>query len=279
MILAVASGKGGTGKTTVAVNLARAANSRIQLLDCDVEAPNDHLFLKGKIRDEFPVNVLIPSVDESLCDACGECIEFCEFNAIVSLKTTPLIFPELCHSCGGCVEICPQKAISEVPHRIGEIQISERNNITLIQGRIDIGVAMAPPMIRAVKARLQNGNPVIIDAPPGNSCPVIAAIKDSDYVALVTEPTPFGLHDLKLAVEMTREIKIPFGVIINRVGVGDNRVQEFCDREGIPILAEIPDDRRIAEAYSRGELIVDALPEYNRIFNNILDQTLNGEAE
>ncbi|NQU05669.1 MAG: P-loop NTPase [Calditrichaeota bacterium] len=276
MILAIASGKGGTGKTTVAVNLAKVVNSHVQLLDCDVEAPNDHLFLNGTVRNEVIVNVLIPSVDESLCDACGECSQFCEFNAIVSLKTTPLVFPELCHSCGGCLEVCPQKAIREVPHRVGVIQISEKDNITLTQGRIDIGVAMSPPIIRAVKERIQTRDYTIIDAPPGTSCPVIAAIKGVDFVALVTEPTPFGLHDLKLAIDMVREINIPFGVIINRVGIGDNRVHSLCEQEGIPILMEIPDDRRIAEAYSRGELIVEALPEYRQYFTDFLKQIVKG---
>ncbi|MCF7809554.1 ATP-binding protein [bacterium] len=274
MKLAVASGKGGTGKTTIAVNLAKVVKSRLRLLDCDVEAPNDHLFLNGSIQNEEIVNVLIPVVDESLCDACGECSQFCEFNAIVSLKTTPLIFPELCHSCGGCMEVCPHRAITEEPHRIGVIQISEKDNITLTQGRIDIGVAMAPPMIRAVKARMQNGNHCIIDAPPGTSCPVIAAISGVDYVAMVTEPTPFGLHDLKLAIDMAREINIPFGVIINRVGIGDNRVHSLCEQEGIPILMELPDDRRIAEAYSRGDLIVEALPEYRRYFEELWKKVL-----
>ena len=269
LILAIASGKGGTGKTTVAVNLARVLDSPVQLLDCDVEAPNAHLFLNGSACEEETVGIPIPQVDESLCDACGECSLFCQFHAIVSLKTAPLVFPELCHGCGGCAEICPQKAIQEVDHRIGVIRTSRVDNITLIQGRLDIGVAMAPPLIRAVKARHRNGVPTILDAPPGTSCPVVATLQGTDYVVLVAEPTPFGLNDLKLAVEMVRELRLPFGVVINRVGVGDDRVHLFCGQEGIPILLEIPDDRRIAEAYSRGELIVDALPEYRRVFESL----------
>lgn len=277
MILAIASGKGGTGKTTLAVNLALALGSQVQLLDCDVEAPNAHLFLNGSEQEEDTVGILIPQVDESLCDACGECSLFCQFHAIVALKTKILVFPELCHGCGGCLEVCPQRAIREVSHRIGVIRTFRKDNITLIQGCLDIGVAMSPPLIRAVKARQHSGVFTILDAPPGTSCPVIATLQGADYVALVTEPTPFGLNDLKLAVEMVRELKLPFGVVINRVGVGDDRVHLFCEHEDIPILLEIPDDRRIAEAYSRGELIVEALPEYCRIFENLSESIMKLE--
>lgn len=276
MILAVASGKGGTGKTTVAVNLARMLGSHVQLLDCDVEAPNAHLFLNGSACEEETVGIPIPQVDESLCDACGECSLFCQFHAIVSLKTAPLVFPELCHGCGGCTEVCPQKAIREISHRIGVIRTLRVDNITLIQGCLDIGVAMAPPLIRSVKARLQNGVTTILDAPPGTSCPVITTLQGADYVLLVTEPTPFGLNDLKLAVEMVRELRLPFGVVVNRVGIGDDRVHLFCGRENIPILLEIPDDRRIAESYSRGDIIIEVLPEYRSRFNILINQLGKG---
>ena len=270
MILAVASGKGGTGKTTVAVNLARVFGSDVRLLDCDVEEPNDHLFLNGSVREEETVSIPIPQVDESLCDACGECSRFCQYHAIVSFGTKPLVFPEMCHGCGGCAKVCPKKAIREKNRRIGVIEKMLADNITLVQGRLDVGVAMAPPLIRAVKARLQNGAPAILDAPPGTSCPVITALRGTDFVVLVTEPTPFGLHDLRLAVEMVRELGISFGVVVNRMGIGDERVHAFCGQEGIPILLEIPDDRRIAEDYSRGNLIVEALPEYRGSFENLL---------
>ena len=270
MILAVASGKGGTGKTTVAVNLARVFGSDVRLLDCDVEEPNDHLFLKGSVRGEETVSIPIPQVDESLCDGCGECSRFCQYHAIVSFGTTPLIFPEMCHGCGGCAKVCPKKAIREKGHRIGVIETIQAGTITLIQGRLDVGVAMAPPLIRSVKARLRNGAFAILDAPPGTSCPVITTLRDTDFVALVTEPTPFGLHDLRLAVEMIRELGISFGVVVNRMGIGDERVHEYCRQEGISILLEIPDDRRIAEAYSKGNLIVEALPEYRGSFENLL---------
>ncbi len=272
MIITVASGKGGTGKTTVAVNLARASGTDVQLLDCDVEAPNDHLFLHISEPEEEIFGVPIPEVNPSLCDACGDCSKFCQFNAIVTLKTGVLVFPELCHSCGGCVEICPHHALTEVNKRTGVIRTSTDGNIKLIQGLVDVGVSTVPPLIKAVKSRRKAGELTIIDAPPGASCPVIATIEGTDYVLLVTEPTPFGLNDLKLAVDMVRELKLPFGVVINRVGVGDDRVHQYCQKEDIAILLEIPDDRRIAEAYSRGELMVEALPEYNELFLSLLEK-------
>ncbi|PKN71028.1 MAG: (4Fe-4S)-binding protein [Deltaproteobacteria bacterium HGW-Deltaproteobacteria-12] len=270
MKIAIASGKGGTGKTTVAVNLARAMGNHVLLLDCDVEEPNAHLFLKGdKVREEI-VTIPIPQVDESLCNSCGECSKFCEYHAIVTFGTAPLIFPEMCHGCGGCTRVCPPKAITEVGRRIGVVETLTSEKITLIGGRLDVGVAMAPPLIRAVKEHLHNNLPAILDAPPGTSCPVIATIRDTDMILLVTEPTPFGLNDLALAVDMVRELKIPFGVIINRMGSGDDRVHHYCEKENIPVLLEIPDDRRIAEAYSRGIMMVDALPEYRKLFENLM---------
>ncbi len=275
MILAIASGKGGTGKTTVSVNLARALGCDVRLLDCDVEEPNDHLFLKGSRAREEIVTIPIPQVDESLCDGCGECGRACQYHAIVSFGAKPLVFPEMCHGCGGCARVCPRKAIREVERRIGVIETDRAGNITLIQGRLDVGEAMAPPLIRAVKAHLQNGLPAILDAPPGTSCPVIAAIRGADLVLLVTEPTPFGLHDLRLAVEMVRALGIPFGVVVNRVGIGDDRVHVYCREGKIPVLLEIPDDRRIAESYSRGELIVESLPEYRGLFLSLIDKTMN----
>jgi len=271
MILAVASGKGGTGKTTVSVNLARSIGSAVQLLDCDVEEPNAHLFLRGRQNGTDVVSIPIPEVDESLCVACGECGRFCRYHAIVSFGSSPLVFPEMCHGCGGCALVCPRSAIRETGWRVGEVETQDVDGITLVQGRLDIGVAMAPPLIRAVKSRMKDkGATVILDAPPGTSCPVIATLRGSDFVLLVTEPTPFGLHDLQLAVDMVRELGITFGVVVNRMGVGDDRVHRFCREQEIPILLEIPDDRRIAEAYSRGELVVDALPEYRSHFATLL---------
>ncbi len=285
MIVSVASGKGGTGKTTVSVNLARTIGSGVQLLDCDVEEPNAHLFLRGNETGSDVVTIPIPEVDESLCDGCGECSRLCRYHAIVSFGSTPLVFPDLCHGCGGCALVCPHGAIRETGKRIGVVETRDADGITLIQGRLDIGVAMAPPLIRAVKARLKTGTTAILDAPPGTSCPVIATVRGSDFVVLVTEPTPFGLHDLRLAVDMIRELSIPFGVVVNRMGAGDDRVHRFCRGEDIPILLEILDDRRIAEAYSRGELVVDALPDHASHFAtllwNIREETRNtgGQAE
>jgi len=278
MILAIASGKGGTGKTTVSTNLAKVFGAPVQLLDCDVEEPNAHLFLPGSLRERESVNTPIPEVDESLCDGCGECGRLCQFHAIVSLGSSPLVFPELCHGCGGCRRVCPKQAIREVERRIGVVETLALDSITLIRGVLDVGVAMAPPLIRAVKARMRPEIPAILDAPPGTSCPVIATLRGAEYVMLVTEPTPFGLHDLGLAVEVVRELKIPLGVVVNRMGIGDDRVHRFCDRQGIPVLAEIPDDRRIAEAYSAGLLIVDALPEYRATFESLLERVEAGIA-
>lgn len=279
MKVAIASGKGGTGKTTVAVNLARVLGAPVQLLDCDVEEPNVHLFLKGTGRGEDIVTIPVPEVDESLCDACGECSRFCQYHALVSFGTKPLFFPEMCHGCGGCTKVCPKKAIREQGRRIGVVETMQTGNITLVTGRLDVGVAMAPPLVRAVKTRLQENTTAILDAPPGTSCPVIAAIRGADFVVLVTEPTPFGLHDLKLAAGMVREIGIPFGVVVNRVGVGDDRVHRFCREQDIPILLEIPDDRRIAEAYSRGELVVEALPGYRDHFLRLWERITMTEGQ
>jgi len=271
LIIAVASGKGGTGKTTIAVNLAYALDREVQLLDCDVEEPNAQLFLNGALLSTEEVTIPIPQIDASLCNGCGECSRFCEYNAIVSYGTMPLVFADMCHGCGGCMKVCPPQAIREVDHRIGVIETFSAGKITLIQGKLDIGAAMAPPLIRAVKRKMDNRIPILLDAPPGTSCPVITTLRGADFVALVTEPTPFGLNDLILAVETVREMDLPFGVIINRSGSGDARVNFYCADENIPILAEIPDDRKIAEAYSRGELIGKVFPKYRLIFEKIIN--------
>ena len=269
MILAVASGKGGTGKTSISVNLAKVLDFPVQLLDCDVEEPNAHLFLHGSLIGEEEVSIAVPKIDATACNACDECVDFCQFNALASFCGAPLVFPELCHGCGGCTLVCSRNAISEESFRIGTVRTLVDGNITLNSGCLDVGVSLASALVHSVKARREEGVTAILDAPPGTACPAVATLRGADYVVLVTEPTPFGLHDLKLAVDTVRELRLPFGVVINRVGIGDDRVQRFCSEASIPLLLEIPDDRRIAEAYSRGELIVEALPEYRAHFERL----------
>lgn len=271
MKVAVASGKGGTGKTTVAVNLARSWGSCVSLLDCDVEEPNDHLFLGGRQAGAWPVSLFVPAVDAALCDGCGECSRFCEFHAIATTGGVPIVFPGMCHGCGGCARVCPRRAIREVEERIGVVERWDAGDVELVLGRLDVGASLTPPVVNAVKARARGDRPAILDAPAGTSCPVVATLRGSDFVLLVTEPTPFGLHDLELAVELVRELRLPFGVVVNRVGVGDGRVHDYSRAKGIPILLEIPDDRRIAEAYSRGRLVVDVLPEYAGLFGSLAE--------
>jgi MinD superfamily P-loop ATPase len=269
LTIAIASGKGGTGKTTVALNLARVLEGFVQLLDCDVEEPNVQLFLKGSVLGQEVVNVRVPELEAALCQGCGKCVSFCRFGAIAVPKGQPIIFDELCHACGGCVMVCPHGALREVDKQIGVVDSYQSEGIALRQGKLKVGVPLAPPLIGAVKKNHIGNNPVIIDAPPGTSCPVVAALRGSDFVVLVTEPTPFGLHDLKLALEMVAELKLCCGVIVNRMGIGDDRIHSYCHEQGIDLLAEIPDDRRIAEAYSRGEIVVDVLPDYKALFESL----------
>jgi MinD superfamily P-loop ATPase len=257
MKISVASGKGGTGKTTIATNLAAviAKNGRdVAYLDCDVEEPNGHIFLKPKIEDQSDVTVLIPSVKLDKCNFCGECSATCEYHAIAVLGKKVEVFPSLCHSCGGCFEICPEDAIEEVPRTIGCIRNGAAMGVKFHEGRLHVGEALSPPVTKALR-KLRTSEVTIIDAPPGTSCPVIEAIANTDFVILVTEPTPFGLNDLGLALGMVRELGLPAGVIINRSDVGDNQTEKYCQKEKIDILMTIPYDRRIAEAYSRGEMM------------------------
>jgi len=273
MIISVASGKGGTGKTTVAVNMALSLEDGIQLLDCDVQEPNDHLFFKMNSYEEKRIYSPTPRVNTELCDRCGKCAEVCRFNAIAVLPNKIMIFDQLCHSCGLCSIVCPRKAIIEESREIGVIRMAEQNNIRLVYGVLNLEEPVAGRLIHAVKDEIEEGKDVIIDCPPGTSCPVIESVYGSDFCILVTEPTPFGLHSLRLMADMLREIKIPFGVLVNRAGIGDTRVYEYCRNEDIPILLEIPYDRRIAELYSRG--IPFALemkewkPRFQELFQNI----------
>ncbi len=271
MIITVASGKGGTGKTTIATNLARAAQQPVTLLDCDVEEPNSHLFLKPDIEKTTPVYKPIPEIDFEKCTFCGKCADICAYNAIAVVGQKVLVFKELCHGCGGCTVLCPEGAISERGEEIGVVETGQRSHITFAHGMLDVGGAMAVPVIRAVKKYARENSLTIIDAPPGTSCPVVATLQGSDFCVLVTEPTPFGLHDLKLAVDVVRQLGIPHGVVVNQADIGDSAVTNYCEAEQISILMQIPTDRRIAEAYSRGDMMVDVLPEYQEKFRTLLE--------
>ena len=275
MKIAVASGKGGTGKTTLAVNLAAAAARRgwsVAYLDADVEAPNGHLFLRPEIDHREPVSLLTPRVHEEVCNECGLCGQSCQYSAIVCLGAKPLVFPELCQGCGGCALACPRRAIIEVPHPIGRVESGRANGVAFVQGVLDVGQAKSPPVIRAARAAAPPVDWQIIDAPPGTSCPMVTAVRGADLVWLVSEPTPFGLHDLRLAVEAVRRLGPPVGVVINRAGIGDDRVARYCQEEGLAVWAEIPDDRRIAEAYARGRMVGEAAPEFGRVMESLLDR-------
>ncbi|MGB2763744.1 MAG: ATP-binding protein [Candidatus Aminicenantaceae bacterium] len=268
MIISVASGKGGTGKTTVAVNLALSLKDShsVQFLDCDVEEPNAHFFLNIHTLQSKPVFLPVPEIIEEKCTYCGKCVEVCAYNAIAVLKDNVLVFPELCHGCGGCTLLCPEQAIKEKGQKIGVIEYGSENNLQFIHGKLDIGQAMSPPIIREVKKHINAAQTIIIDVPPGTSCPVIEAVKGSDISLLVTEPTPFGLNDLRLAVETLRILKIPFGVVVNRADIGDRQVQNYCLKENIPVLMTIPMDKNIAVAYSEGKTIIETQPSYKQKF-------------
>lgn len=275
LTISIASGKGGTGKTTVAVNLALALGETlpVQFLDCDVEEPNAHFFLKPRIESTEEVSTLVPEIDEGLCDHCGTCARVCAFNALAVVQEAVLVFSELCHGCGACALLCPRKAIREVPKRIGVIESGSAGPVEFLQGRLDVGQAMSPPVIRALKRRRDAVRTVIVDAPPGTSCPVVEAMRSSDFCLLVTEPTPFGLHDLELAAGAAKALGLPRGVLINRAdgGEGDARIRAFCDEEKIPVLMTIPFDRRIAEAYSRGETLLDLDPAWKGRFLGLFE--------
>lgn len=274
MKIAVASGKGGTGKTTVSINLALSIDN-VQYLDCDVEEPNAAIFLKPEISEQIAVEIPVPVIDEDKCDYCRKCAQLCVFNALVVLGEKVLFFPEMCHGCGGCTYICPQKAITEKYRKIGVVERGRAGDIDFIQGLLNVGEPMAPPIIKKERSLLDDSKTVILDSPPGTSCPVIETIRDTDFCILVTEPTPFGLNDLVLAVETVREIKVPFGVIINQDNIGDDEVDKYCNKEGIPILMKIPWDRRIAEAYSKGEPAVQAFPEMKKDFQGVFEKIQN----
>ena len=269
MQIAIASGKGGTGKTTIATNLACSiarTGKTVQYLDCDVEEPNGHIFLKPNIDETQNVTIGVPEADTKKCDGCGKCGQLCQYSAIICLKDTVMTFEQLCHSCGGCMAVCPQDAIKEKQRRIGIAEFGTVDGIYFGAGKLDIGAIQSPALIKHVKRKAINNGTVIIDVPPGTSCPVIEAVKGADFVLLVTEPTPFGLNDLRLAVEMVRELGLDFAVAINRCDIGDDRVVRYCQQQDIEIFLEIPNDRLVAEVYSQGIKIIDALPGYEEKF-------------
>lgn len=268
MVVAVASGKGGTGKTTVALALAEAVEG-VQILDCDVEEPNVHLFLQPRIDAASEVGILVPQIDREQCDYCGRCAEVCYYHAVAVIRERVLFFPELCHGCGACVLVCPRGAISEVPRVTGRVEEGRAGPLDFVQGRLNLGEAMPSPIIRAVKARQKTSRPVIRDVSPGTACPTAEALRGSDFCLLVTEPTPFGLADLKLAVDLIRVLGIPAGVVINRADLGDDQVEQFCAAQELPVFLRIPFDRRVAEAYSRGETLLSVRPELRPCFRQM----------
>lgn len=281
MKIAFASGKGGTGKTTAAVNLARIFSQKrnVQYLDCDVEEPNGHLFLHPAIRHSVHSKVTIPRIDDAKCTHCGECARFCAFNALASLPNATLVFPGLCHSCGGCRLVCPEGAIFEIERNIGVIERGDAEGIDFVSGRLDVGEAMSSPLIRAVNGYVDETALAIIDSPPGTSCPVVSSLEKAEMLVLVAEPTPFGLNDLEIAVDMTRELSIPCGVVINKdEPPGNGLLEKWCAGQNIPIWGRIPSEMRIAQAYSKGLLVVDVFPDLAEIFRD-LSQILLGEAE
>jgi MinD superfamily P-loop ATPase len=284
MIVAVASGKGGTGKTTVAASLAWVWDRPVTAVDLDVEEPNLHLFLKPVISGRETATMEVPVADESKCTYCRACSDLCQFKAITVLGSVLLTFPDMCHGCGGCIAVCPEKALSAGARELGEISWGRAaGRIGFFMGRLRVGEAMSPPLMRAVIAKLEQasekeGSDVIIDAPPGTSCPAINAVLPSDLILLVTEPTPFGFYDFRLAHEAFTPLQKPMGIVINRAGLGDRSVQDYCRSKDLPILAEIPFDRRMAEAYSKGQVLAEALPDIRKV-SEALMMDLRGLAE
>jgi MinD superfamily P-loop ATPase len=276
--ISLASGKGGTGKTTLATNLARVAarkRGRVAYLDADVEEPNGHIFLEPEIATSRVIETRIPRVSATRCTECGACGEICQYGAIVCVNGPPMVFPDLCHACGACSLVCPAGAIQELSFPIGRLRIGVSGGMVFLDGSLAIGQHMSPPVIRAVKEVAPAAELLFVDAPPGTSCPVVEAVKGSDLVVLVTEPTPFGLHDLQLAVETIRAMKLPMGVVINRAGLGGVAIHEFCREQQIPLLGELPADRAVAEAYSRGRLPCDVVAGFRKRIEVILGNILS----
>lgn len=276
MVISVASGKGGTGKTTVAVSLALSIEDA-QIIDCDVEEPNVHLFLNPEIQKEIEVTTVVPEVDKEKCNYCGYCSSVCVYNAlsVIKLDSTGevLLFPHLCHGCEGCILLCPEKAMKKAERSIGKVKISSIEGVEFIEGRLNVTEVLAPKVIEKTKSFINKEKISIIDAPPGTSCPAVAAIRGSDFCILVTEPTPFGLHDLELAYEVTKKLKVPSAVIINK-SEDDEIIEKFCHEHELPILMRIPFQRKIAELYSKGITLVQGMPEYKEKFRNLVNSLI-----
>jgi MinD superfamily P-loop ATPase len=268
VIIAVASGKGGTGKTLVATSLALSLvnEKSVQFVDCDVEEPNAHILLKPSLSYKEVVSIPVPKLDEAKCTYCGKCAEVCAYNAIAVFSKRVLIFPELCHGCGACSYLCPEDALSEINKAMGIVEIGQSKGIDFIHGKLTVGEAMATPVIREVKKHINRKKLTIIDVAPGTSCPVVEAVRGSDFCLLVTEPTPFGLSDLALAIDTVKELNIPCGVVVNRDSAGESNVEEHCLEEDVPILLRIPLDIEIARLYSRGITLVEGIPQWQELF-------------
>ncbi|MBN1289157.1 MAG: ATP-binding protein [Actinobacteria bacterium] len=273
MVISVASGKGGTGKTTVSTNLAwtAARSEPVVFIDCDVEEPDSHFYLKPGWKEESEVKVKVPSVDSGCCDGCGACADFCRFNALAAIKGDVLVFAELCHSCGGCKTVCPGDCIDMVDRKIGIVKSGRNGDISIKQGLLDIGEPMAIPVIDSLKSNIGDGL-TIIDCPPGTGCPMIETVTGTDYCVMVTEPSPFGLHDLSLAHEVAEEIGVPHGVVINKSSEYDSLIDEFCLKSDIPVIGRIPFSMEMAVICSRGDLAVEADPVMKTRFEDILKE-------
>ncbi|MBN1293457.1 MAG: ATP-binding protein [Candidatus Latescibacteria bacterium] len=270
--IAIASGKGGTGKTTVATNLAwviASQNESVTYVDCDVEEPNGHMFLNPVIEESTVAKVPYPVINEETCISCGKCAEICQYRAIIMLAENPYVSPEMCHACGGCWLVCPVDAVKPAGREIGIIEKGKSEHINFIHGKLSIGQILSPPLIRMVKKHISGDGITLIDCPPGTSCPVLTSVQGADYIILVTEPTPFGLNDLKLAIDMIGEIGIPIGVFINRADIGTNDTERYCEQRHIDIIGRLNDNRTIAEAYSQGKIASKMMPEIRGLYENL----------